>query len=380
MELRKLGSTALAGAVLALGACSDHGSGRAAVSGSRWQGPDFPGGGVAGLSQSIAAGVPALSCGDPTKFTFTKGPAPGATSRLLCFYDQSTQPAATVEWIVESTDEDDLVHVRLTLNPDFVDNTYGRNSIGWPAKKGPGGMMMQPPKNAMMPPTMDPMGAKAAHTFKDLVGSDHAEFKLSDADGKLVLHFKEDYITELASAPSGYATLGVSGGEGRMLAGDAKDIVAASTSLDRNLNACGLAKYTVDSPLTDASYTPSPGAEAWDFRVVYDLWARAEAFGKAGFGKAVVDFVHASPSKSEGGATSKVVEKPCPPTWRKYCNKPEGCSDRCGDVPDQFCQDAGVPPPPKNRCGDVPDQFCNDASVPPPPPKAGSEAPGDAPL
>jgi hypothetical protein len=127
-------------------------------------------------------------------------------------------------------------------------------------------------------------------------------------------------------------------------------------------------------------WTPVAGAEAWDYRVVYDVWIDSAVFGSAGFGKAVVDFVHASPSKADGGPTSNVVEKPCPPTWRKYCNKPEGCSDRCGDVPDQFCQDAGVPPPPKNRCGDVPDQFCNDASVPPPPPKAGSEAPGDAPL
>ena len=91
--------------------------------------------------------------------------------------------------------------------------------------------MMQPPKNAMMPPAMGPMGDMGPHTFKDLVGSDHAEFKLSDADGKLVLHFKEDYISQLASAPSGYASLGVIGGEGRMLAGDARDIVAASTSL-----------------------------------------------------------------------------------------------------------------------------------------------------
>jgi hypothetical protein len=379
MKLRRLGSTALASAVLALSACSDHGTGQAAVSATRWQGPGFPGGGVAGLSQSIAAGVPALSCGDPTQFAFTKGPAPGARSRLLCFYDRETQPAAAVEWIVESTDEDDLVHVRLTLNPDFVDNTYGANSIGWPAKKGAGGM--QPPKGMMMPMPMPmgPVNDKASHTFKDLVESDHAEFKLSDADGKLVLHFKVDYVSQLASASSGYTSLGVTGGEGRMLAGNANDIVAASTSLDRNLNACGLSKYTTDSPSTDASYSPSLGAEAWDFRVVYDIWVNAAAFGKSGFGKAVVDFVHASPSKADM-PTSNVTEKPCPPTWRKYCNKPEGCSDRCGDSPDQFCGDAGVPPPPKQRCGEVPDQFCNDASVPPPPPKAGSEAPSDAPL
>ena len=375
MEIRRLYGSALTAAVLALGGCSEHGGGQSPVSAAHWEGLGYPGGGNGGQAQSIAAGIPALSCGDPTQFSFTKGPKPGARARLICFYDTNTVPSAAVEWIVEASDEAELVHVRLTLNPDFVDNTYGTNSIGWPAKKGPGGMM-QPPKGMMMP--MGP-AAMGPHTFKDLVESDHAEFKLSDADGKLVLHFKEDYLSQLASAPSGYATLGVRGAEGRMLAGNADDVVAVSTSLDRNLNACGLSAYTTNSPATDADYTPSPGAEAWDFRVVYDVWVRAAAFGKAGFGKAVVDFVHASPSKFDK-PTSNVVEKPCPPTWRKYCNKPEGCSNRCGDAPDEFCTDAGVPPPPKNRCGDTPDQFCTDASVPPPPAAGGQAPAGDAPL
>jgi hypothetical protein len=364
MTFRKLVLGGALASCAVLAGCSDHGNRNPSVSASRWEGLSFPGGGNGGLAQSIAAGLPALSCGTPSGFNFTKGPAAGATSRLICFYDQRTDPAAAVEWIVEDSAEDELVHVRLTLNPEFVDNTYGANSIGWPAKKGPMGM--------------GPAGM-AAHTFKDLLESDHAEFKLSDASGKLVLHFKEDYISQLASAPSGYGTLGVRGGEGKMLAGSADDVVAASTSIDRDLNACGLSSYTTDSPATDADYTPAKGAESWDYRVVYDVWVRAAAFGKPGFGKAVVDFVHASPSKADK-PSSTVTEKPCPPGWRKYCHKPEGCSDRCGDAPDQFCQDAGTPPPPRNRCGDTPDQFCTDASVPPPTPKAGSPAPGDAPL
>jgi len=351
MRLRTLRSTALAGmAALAFGGCTEHHSHAATPQqATRWQGPGFPGGGVAGLAQSIAAGPPALSCGDPTQFSFTRGPAPGARSRLLCFYDRDTQPAATVEWIVETAVDAELVHVRLTLNPDFVDNTYGDTSIGWPPKG----------KAMAMAKAPQPMAAKPAHSFMDLVGSDHAELKLSDASGKLVLHFKQDYISPLASAPSGYASLGVLGGDGKMIAGDASDVVAVSTSLERNLNACRLSTFTVSSPATDASYAPVFGAEAWDYRVVYDVWVRAAAFGTAGFGSALVDFVHASPSKLDS-PTSKVTERPCPPTWRRYCGKPEGCSDQCGDAPDEFCHDASVPPPP--------------------PPRAGSDAPTDAPL
>jgi hypothetical protein len=173
----------------------------------------------------------------------------------------------------------------------------------------------------------------------------------------------------------------VSGGDGKMLGGNASDLVAFSTSLERNFNACGLDKYTVDSPATDKLYTPAVGAEAWDYRVVYDVWVKAEAFGSAGFGKAVVDFVHASPSKSAGGPSSTVAEGPCPPDWRRYCNNPGGCEiGKCGDQPDDAC----TPPPDKEdkeKCGDQPDGFCKEGEVPPPPQKEDKpEDQGDAPL
>jgi hypothetical protein len=363
--------------------CTDNNSSTSEQrAGSRWQGPGYPGGGVAGLAYSIAAGPSALDCGDPTQFTFTQGPPAGARSQLICFYDErNTTPAATVEWIVETSDaDDDLIHVRLTLNPDFVDNTYGAYAIGWNERgpKGPGGMAM--PAGAMGPGAMGPggPGGKAAHSFKDLLGSDHAEFKLSDADGELVLHFKQDYISEDADAPSGYATLGVSGGDGRFLAGDPAALFAFSTSLERNLNACALDTFVIDSPATDSLFTPVAGAEAWDYRVVYDVWVHEAAFGSAGFGKASVDFVHASPSKT-GGASSTVVEEDCPPDWRRYCNDPGGCElTRCGDQPDEACDDT---PPPVERCGDKPDEFCREGDVPPPPDRQDKpEEPGDAPL
>src|SRR5262249_54203396 len=149
--------------------------------------------------------------------------------------------------------------------------------------------MMKPAmmKPAMMPGgMMMPPGGKGGHQFKDLVGSDHAEFKLSDTSGKLALQFKADYISQQSSALSGYATLGVLGGDGKMILGSASDVVAVSTSLDRDLNACMMSSYTTDSPATDENYTPGTGTEKWDYRVVYDVWVKQSAFGNAGFGSA----------------------------------------------------------------------------------------------
>jgi hypothetical protein len=69
-----------------------------------------------------------------------------------------------------------------------------------------------------------------------------------------------------------------------MLLGNASDVVAVSSSLERNLNQCLLSSFTVDSPATDANYTPGKDTENWDYRVVYDVWVRKAAFGAAGFG------------------------------------------------------------------------------------------------
>jgi hypothetical protein len=383
MKARALGKCARLGAIAALGilGCSDSDSNNrsAAALGSRFQGPGFPGGGVAGLAYSIAAGPGALDCGDPTQFTFTQGPPANAKSTLICFYNESKHISATVEWIVETTAEDgDLIHARLTLNPDFVDNTYGANAIGWGNRKGPGGAAM--PADPMGKAGKGPggPGGKAAHSFMDLLGSDHAEIKLTDGDGNVVLQFKQDYVSADDRAPSGYSTLGVSGGDGRMIHGDPAALYAFSTSMERNLNACGLDTFTVDSPATDENYTVVAGAEAWDYRVVYDVWVHEEAFGSAGFGKASVDFVHASPSKQEGDSTT-VIEDECPPDWRRYCEKPEGCeTNRCVDKPDEACDPGDVPPP---RCGDQPDGFCREGDVPPPPDKQDEPMEmGDAPL
>jgi hypothetical protein len=134
---------------------------------------------------------------------------------------------------------------------------------------------------------------------------------LLDANGNVALHFKIDYVSESASAPSGYASLGVTGGEGKLIVGRPEWVLATATSIDRDLNACELSSFVEDSPATDASYTPNADASAWDYRVAYEVWVSTEAFGDAGFGSALIENVHASPSKAAGD-TADVLPAPCP--------------------------------------------------------------------
>jgi hypothetical protein len=265
----------------------------------------FAGSGNGGQSQLITTGISPKSCGPTSSFNGTTVTVTSGDN-VTCFYSSSvsnTTPLAFVEQDDEIIGGKDLVHVRLTLNPDFVDNTYGANAIGWGGADagGPGmGMGMH------------------GHTFFDLIDSDHAEFDFDDASGNIVLAFDEDYCSADANAPSGYACLGVSGGDGAMIAGSASSIVYYGTSLDRDLNACGYSQYTTNSPATDAAYTPSPAAPDWDFRVVYDVWVLASVL-PAGW-TVSIPYVHASPSKLQ--ATYTVTAAPCPPL---HCVG-EGCN------------------------------------------------------
>jgi hypothetical protein len=200
------------------------------------------------------------------------------------------------------------VHIRVTFDPAFVDNTFGTGSIGWPARRG--------------------------HSFDpDLVKSDHTELKLLDGNGDVAMHFKVDYVSVDSSKPCGYGTLGVTGGDGAMFVGDPSDILAVTTSLDRNLNGCGYC-LTEDSPLTNEGYAPNASAPNWDFRMVYEIWIDADAFGSAGFGEGLIEFVHASPAKASND-TVEVESQPCPPDWDvPYC-PPHlvGEGKNCGSSP-----------------------------------------------
>jgi hypothetical protein len=219
---------------------------------------------------------------------------------IICFFGvdgDPMEPAATIEHSVGEFDGQDALYIRLTLAPWFADNTYGVNAIGWPNE----------------------------HKFRDLTGSDHAEIHLRDPMGNTVFHFKTDYITDDDTAASGYLSLGVWGGEGEVLDGDETQILAATSSISRNLNDRGYAEYVVDSPATDESYTPNPETPEWDYRVVYEIWIALAAFSPDVLPvSACIENIHASPSKLDSN-TVDVVPDECPPGWG--CWKTDGCGE-----------------------------------------------------
>ena len=133
-------------------------------------------------------------------------------------------------------------NVHVTWIQSLNDNTYGTNAVGW----------------------------SGGHKFNDLVGSDQATFLFKNDAGAVALEFKLDYIhtTSTNLYPSGYGSLGVSGGDGRMLIGNPAHILAYSTSLTENLNKQPflgkLSKYTANSP------APSdPNYPLWEERNIY---------------------------------------------------------------------------------------------------------------
>ncbi|MGV3724564.1 MAG: SdrD B-like domain-containing protein, partial [Actinomycetota bacterium] len=147
-----------------------------------------------------------------------------------------------------------------------VDNTYGSGSSdGYRGKSGKG------------------------HTFKDLINSDHAEFRFTNAAGAVVLDFYVDDLSVSNAAPSGYGTLGVLGGDGYMIKGSAANVVSCWTSAAANLNQSpAYHGYTTNSPLNDAN---------WEVRSIYSVVVKAAAFGASGFGKVTCPDVHNSPAK-----------------------------------------------------------------------------------
>ena len=147
---------------------------------------------------------------------------------------------------------------------NVVDNTYGTGAVGWP--KG--------------------------HSFGNLTGSDKAEFRLKDGNGGVVLDFFLDYITSSSAFPSGYGTLGYTGGDGKLVSGDASNIKSYATSMSDTIN---LPLYdtgfTVNSPL------PELANPSWDYDDSYTVLVKKSAFGASGFGSVEIPAIHNSPSK-----------------------------------------------------------------------------------
>ncbi|HEX3596338.1 MAG TPA: hypothetical protein VHU80_14610 [Polyangiaceae bacterium] len=330
-----LGCFVLSTTFVACGNTNDAGSQFSqGVTGSR-----YPGAGTSFSGEPLQPGIAADTAGQcsmPPPMGMTNSAVKVTTACVYGDTNDTGVPAATIEEITEVVDDKSVIHVRITFDPAFVDNSYGQNAIGWGsttamapatapmmqagamgAKQAAMGAM---PGGAMGAPKMMPMGGPGhgGHKFDDLVGSDHVEVKFTDKTGELKLHVAVDYISQDSTRPCGYGTLGVTGGEGKVFVGAASDVLAVATSLDRDLNGCGYC-LTTDSPATDTSYTPNSTYPKWDYRVVYELWIDASTFGTAGFGGAALDFVHASPSKL-GQDTVDVTPRPCPPDWNlPYC-------------------------------------------------------------
>jgi hypothetical protein len=200
--------------------------------------------------------------------------------------------------VVRGTDSVTVVFQESTT---MNDNSYGTNTVGWPR----------------------------SHTFSDLVNSDKAEFRFTDATGKVVFDFYCDYISVKAGTRSGYGCLGVSGAEGRVLIGNAGWLLGASTSLSDNLADFWVptANLLVNSPPTVSrdSYvlaSSSPVA-AWEFPIRYTVTVSGAAFGGVGnFGSVVIPLVHNSPPKDGGSNAAHQV--PCLSGGTTNCGECKG--------------------------------------------------------
>lgn len=223
--------------------------------------------------------------------------------------DPTAEPLVVIEAAEEDYNGTAAIHVRLTFNPSFVDNTFGTGSVGWGNK---------------------------AHKFDALVGSDHARVILLDAGDNVVFDLKLDYITADPTAPCGFRSLGPFDGDGAVNAGDETAILAWTTSLDKNLNDRGLCLTENSPPISSTCGGIDPAFAEWDFRVVYDLWVAKSAFDPTGFGRPNMESVHASPSKGE--STVDVVPADCPDDVEDGCLDPEECPDGECEVDD----DCGV--------------------------------------
>jgi len=157
----------------------------------------------------------------------------------------------------------------------LVDNTYGDNAIGWGKGVAPSG------KN---------------HNFKDLAGSDKAQFVFTDGTGSVVLDVVVDYISETSRGSGAYATLGVTGPDGQVNTGDASDVLAVGTSLNYNFNTLGFVE-TENSPATDEDYSENPLFAGWVFEVIYEIRVSGDLFEEEGFGEVDIPIVHDSPNK-----------------------------------------------------------------------------------
>jgi hypothetical protein len=168
--------------------------------------------------------------------------------------------------------------IEATFVQGYADNTYGTNA--------------------------SPLWGKQGHTFNDLLGSDKAEFQFTDSKGNVVLAFDVDYIGQAKSSPvtianglsvsypSGYGTLGVLGGDGKMITGDSSNIKYIDTTLTDDLNNPEFNPVTHPGTLVN-----SPTSPDWNNVNGYTVIISAAAFGSNGFGSVAIPQIHDSPAR-----------------------------------------------------------------------------------
>ena len=223
----------------------------------------------------------------------TVTPTPGGSQEVCYVSPNPAYPGQGPDYFytqLYATDMGGYIRVRLVLDKQFVDNTYGANASIYYNKHG----------------------QARGHSFQDLWKSDRAQFLLYDGNSNEVMDFSVDYLDVDGSAPSGYASQGVNGGDGGVNIGNSAWVLDASTSLDYNLNSAGYSNMTTDSPATDANYTPNPSYANWIYDVIYTVDVDKAAFGQAGFGSVSIPYIHASPSRV-GENTVNVQPGPCAP-------------------------------------------------------------------
>ena len=150
------------------------------------------------------------------------------------------------------------------------------------------------------------------HNFSDLVGSDEARFAFTNGSGATVLDFQVDYISAATKAifPSGYGTLGVSGGDGKMLVGSAANVLSATTSLTENLKQLQFVSgFLVNSPPETAPNSNISIPAGWDYYDTYTVVVSRAAFGAAGFGGVTLVGLHDSPPKL--APNNLITPEPC---------------------------------------------------------------------
>jgi hypothetical protein len=236
--------------------------------------------------------IPSMSASDPDSYCNPPPPPPPPC------------PGGSFTFSVDANGDLNIVYDQF---PAPNDNSYGANAVGW---------------------------GTHGHKFSDLVGSDHAGFQLVDPSGVVKLDFNIDYLTAKTGTPSGYASLGPFGGDGKINVGTlTSSDVTFDSSLARNLNTLGyfsggvqvvgnsVANLLLDSPPTlntTDSYTLTPAADAvfhdWNFHDTYFVTIKAAKLAALGFNPATwkvqpnLDELHNSPAK------------PCPVASGGSCN------------------------------------------------------------